>query len=196
MFNIEGGIGAKLHVISMRGYSRSQWYDETGLQWIPPSPNLRSLTEETLYPGVALVEGANVSVGRGTETPFEVVGAPWIRGRELSHYLNECRITGVTFAPVTFTPRADRYKGTVCNGVRITLLDRQSLNAASMGIGLVAALYRLYPASFTIDKTLDLVGSRVVLNALKGGKDLRSVASLWQPSLERFVALRSRYLLY
>jgi uncharacterized protein YbbC (DUF1343 family)/CubicO group peptidase (beta-lactamase class C family) len=196
MFNGEGGIGAKLHVIPMQGYSRCQWYDETGLQWVSPSPNLRSLTEATLYPGVALVEGANISVGRGTDTPFEVVGAPWIHGRELSHYLNECGIVGVTFAPITFTPKTDTYKGKVCSGVRITLLDRQSLDAASLGIGLVEALYRLYPKLFRIDQTLDLVGSRDVMNAIKSGKDSRDLTSLWQPSLERFLALRSRYLLY
>ena len=94
MFNVEGGIGAKLHVIPMQGYSRSLWYDETGLQWVSPSPNLRSLTEEILYPGVALVEGANVSVGRGTDTPFEVVGAPWINGRKLSRLSEQLRDCG------------------------------------------------------------------------------------------------------
>jgi len=196
MFNVEAGISAKLHVIPMQGYSRSLWYDETGLKWVSPSPNLRSLTEETLYSGVALVEGANISVGRGTDTPFEVVGAPWIHGRELSRYLNECGIAGVTFAPVTFTPKTDRYKRKVCRGVRITLLDRQSLDTASLGIGLVEALYRLYPKSFRIDKTLYLVGSRDAVDAIKGNKDTRFVTSVWQPSLERFLALRSRYLLY
>ena len=196
MFNAENGTGAKLHVILMQGYSRGLWYDETGLTWVSPSPNLRSLTEETLYPGVALVEGANVSVGRGTDTPFEIVGAPWIHGRELSRYLNNSGIAGVTFAPLTFKPKADRYKGNVCKGVRITLLDRQSLNSASLGIGLVQALYRLYPKLFRIDKTLDLVGRRDVINAIKSGQDSRDLASLWQPSLERFLALRSRYLLY
>jgi uncharacterized protein YbbC (DUF1343 family)/CubicO group peptidase (beta-lactamase class C family) len=196
MFNVEGGIGAQLHVIPMQGYSRSLWYDETGLPWASPSPNLRSLTEETLYPGVALIEGANMSVGRGTDTPFEVVGAPWIHGGKLSHYLNGRGIAGVTFAPVTFTPRADQYEGQVCSGVRITLLDRQSLDAASLGIGLVEALYRLYPNLFRIDQTLALVGSRDVIDAIKSGRDPSSGVPLWQPSLERFLALRSKYLLY
>ena len=196
MFNSENKTGAKLHVIMMQGYNRSLWYDETGLAWVPPSPNLRSLTEETLYPGVALVEGANVSVGRGTDTPFEVVGAPWINGKKLARYLNESNIAGAAFEPITFIPKADRYKGTVCRGVRITLFARRSLNSASLGIGLVQALYRLYPGSFRIDKTLDLVGSREVLNAIKSGEPPRDLTSLWQPSLDRFVALRSRYLLY
>ena len=161
-----------------------------------PSPNLRSLTEEILYPGVALIEGANVSVGRGTDTPFEVLGAPWMNGRRLAHYLNGCGIAGVKFSPTTFTPKTDRYKGRICRGVRITLLDRQSLDAASLGLGLVEALYRLYPGLFEIDQTLDLVGSRGLVDAIKSNKDPRFVMSVWQPSLERFLALRARYLLY
>jgi uncharacterized protein YbbC (DUF1343 family)/CubicO group peptidase (beta-lactamase class C family) len=196
LFNSEGGINAQLHVVPMQGYSRSMWYDETGLTWASPSPNLRSLTEETLYPGVALIEGANMSVGRGTDTPFEVLGAPWIHGQELSRYLNGRGIAGVTFAPVTFTPRSDTYEGQVCSGVRITLVDRQALDAASLGIGLVEALYRLYPKRFRIDRTLGLVGSRDVLDAIKSGNDPVSGVPLWQPSLEKFLALRSKYLLY
>ncbi len=196
MFNTEGGINAKLHVVPMQGYSRGQWYDETGLVWVSPSPNLRSLTGETLYPGVALVEGANISVGRGTNAPFEVVGAPWIRGRDLSRYLNNRGITGVEFEPITFRPKTDRYKGKLCRGVKITLLDRRTLDTASLGIGLVEALYRLYPRSFRIDETIDLVGSQDVIDAIKSGKDTSSVMTLWQPSLDKFLALRSRYLLY
>ncbi len=196
LFNSEAAINAKLHVIPMQGYSRGLWYDETGLAWVPPSPNIRSLTEEALYPGVALLEGANVSVGRGTDAPFEVVGAPWINGRQLARYLNNSGIAGVTFAPTTFKPRADRYRGNTCNGVRITLADRRSLDSGSLGLGLVQALYRLYPRFFRIDKTLDLVGSREVLDAIKHGQDLPSLTSLYQPSLEKFLALRSRYLLY
>ncbi len=196
LFNSEAGINAKLHVIPMQGYSRGLWYDETGLAWVPPSPNIRSLTGETLYPGVALLEGANVSVGRGTDEPFEVVGAPWINGRQLASYLSKSRIAGVTFAPTTFKPRADRYRGNTCSGVRITLADRRSLDSGSLGLGLVQALYRLYPKFFRIDKTLDLVGSREVLNAIKNGQTLPSLTSLCQPSLEKFLAMRSRYLLY
>ena len=196
MFNVEAKIHAKLHVIAMEGYSRNQWYDDTGLIWVSPSPNLRSLTEEILYPGVALVEGANVSVGRGTDTPFEVVGAPWIQDKTFAKYLNGRGIAGVTFEPVTFTPKADRYKGKKCGGVKITLVDRQSLDVATLGRGLVEALYRLYSKSFEIDKTLELVGSQDVINAIKSGKDPRDLTSLWQKALENFLTLRSRYWIY
>ena len=105
MFNAENKIGANLHVVKMQGYQRSDWFDETGLMWINPSPNLRTLTQATLYPGVAMVEGANVSVGRGTGTPFELIGAPWIDARDLASYLNKRRIQGVRFVPVSVRRR-------------------------------------------------------------------------------------------
>ena len=111
MFNGENHIGARLHVIKMRGYQRSEWYDQTGQRWTPPSPNLRTLTEATLYPGVAMIEGANVSVGRGTDTPFELVGAPWIDSAALLSYLEKRKIPGVSFQPADFTPFADTYAG-------------------------------------------------------------------------------------
>ena len=109
MFNTENKIGVKLHVVKMRGYKRTDWYDETGLQWTNPSPNLRTLTQATLYPGVAMVEAANVSVGRGTEHLLSFSRAPWINGRNLAAYLNKRNIQGVRFLPVEFVPNSDRY---------------------------------------------------------------------------------------
>ena len=125
LFNAEMKIGVKLHVIKMRGYERSQWYDDTGLLWLNPSPNLRTLSEAILYPGVAMVESSNVSVGRGTSTPFELLGAPWITAEELASYLNNRRIKGIRFMPVEFTPGASPFKNQLCHGVQIALLDRQ-----------------------------------------------------------------------
>jgi uncharacterized protein YbbC (DUF1343 family) len=109
MFNKENGIGVKLEIFKMRGYQRTDWYDETGLLWVNPSPNLRTLTEATLYPGVAMVEGANISVGRGTETPFELLGAPWVKAKELAGYLNRRKTQGVRFIPVDFIPKSSRF---------------------------------------------------------------------------------------
>jgi len=196
MFNAEKKMGVKLHVIIMRGYERSQWYDETGLLWVSPSPNLHTLTQAILYPGVALVEGTNVSVGRGTATPFEILGAPWINGEELASYLNDRQIQGVTFAPVDFTPNSSPFKKELCHGVRVVLHDRQVLDAPALGIEIATALYRLYPGSFQIDKTLGLIGSREVLQAMKDGQDPALIVQGWQNSLERFCRLRSKYLLY
>jgi uncharacterized protein YbbC (DUF1343 family) len=196
MFNRENHLGVKLHVIKMRGWERTDWYDETGLPWVKPSPNLRTLTEATLYPGVAMVEGANVSVGRGTDTPFELLGAPWIESRKLAAHLNERKIQGVRFLPVEFTPRSGPFKGQVCHGISLVLLDRQALNSPELGVELVAALYRLFPQDFQIDKTLALVGARGVLAALKKGHDPGSIMRRSYEAREPFRRMREKYLLY
>jgi uncharacterized protein YbbC (DUF1343 family) len=196
MFNAEKKMGVKLHVIKMRGYERSHWYDETGLLWLSPSPNLQTLTEAILYPGVAMVEGANVSVGRGTKTPFELLGAPWINGEALASYLNNRNVQGVRFMPVDFKPKSSRFKNQWCYGVQIVLLNRQILDSADLGIEIASALYRLYPKDFQIDKTLGLIGSRKVLQAIKAGQDPATIALDWQGPLEQFCMLRLKYLLY
>ena len=196
MFNEENRVGVNLHVIRMSGYERSFWYDETGLQWVNPSPNIRSLTQAILYPGVAMVEGSNVSVGRGTDTPFEIFGAPWINAGELAGYLNKREVPGVSFSPEHFTPASSIYKNKLCRGVRIVLLDRQSFDPAALGIEITAALHRLYKKEFQIDKTFGLIGSRRVVQEIKEGQDPRAIVMHWQESLEDFQRLRAKYLLY
>jgi uncharacterized protein YbbC (DUF1343 family) len=196
MFNAENKIGTDLHVIKMQGYARSYWYDETGLLWVSPSPNLRTLTEAILYPGVAMVEGANVSVGRGTDRPFELLGAPWIKAKELAEYLTKRKVRGVRVEPSDFTPDSARFKNQKCHGVRIFLEDRRLLDPALLGLEIVSALYRLYPEHFEIDKTLSLIGSVSTLKAIKDGEDPQSIISRWGPDLDRFQKLRAGYLLY
>jgi uncharacterized protein YbbC (DUF1343 family)/CubicO group peptidase (beta-lactamase class C family) len=196
MFNSENRMGLSLHVVRMRGYKRTDWYDETGLRWVDPSPNLRTLGEATLYPAVAMTEGANVSVGRGTGTPFELLGAPWIDAKELADYLNARKIQGVRFMPVSFTPAKDSFKNNVCQGVQIVLIDRRAISAGEMGVEIISALYRLFPKAFLIDKTLDLVGSEKVLDEIKKGLDPKAIALTWQASLDKFFIVRSKYLLY
>jgi len=196
MYNGENRLGVDLHVIKMRDWQRTDWFDETGLPWVNPSPNLRSLAAATLYPGVAMVESANVSVGRGTDTPFEMMGAPWIDGRKLAAYLHERKIQGVRFLPVEFIPNRDVFAGTACHGVRLVLLDRQALDSPEMGVEILAALYRLFPHDFLIDKTLPLVGARWVLEAVKKGEDPRQIFLRWQDGLEQFRRRRAKYLLY
>jgi uncharacterized protein YbbC (DUF1343 family) len=195
MFKTENKIGVKLNVIKMDGYKRTSWYDETGLPWVNPSPNLRNLTQAILYPGVAMVEGANVSVGRGTTTPFELVGAPWIDANELAQYLNKRQIPGVGFRPAHFVPSSSCFRDQDCHGVQIILTDRQALDSPSLGIEIASALYRLYPRDFEIDKTILLIGSRWFLDAVKES-DPQSIAQKWQESLEEFRKLRAKYLLY
>lgn len=196
MFDHENHLRVRLHVIRMRRYARSQWFDQTGLRWVAPSPNLRTVAEATLYPGVGMIEGANVSVGRGTATPFELVGAPWIDAARLQAYLEQRRIPGVSFARADFIPTADTYADRTCHGVRIALQDRSALNAPALGVELIGALHKLYPRKFDIGATLSMVGSRQALAQLESGVDPTQVVADWQPGLDRFRILRARYLLY
>jgi len=196
LFNAENHLGARLHVIKMQGWQRQDWYDETGLMWVNPSPNFRSLTEAVLYPGVAMVEGADVSVGRGTDTPFELLGAPWIDAKKLSAYLNAREIQGVRFLPTDFQPQSNKFEGKVCHGVQIFLLDRQALDPTELGVELASALWTLFPEDFQLDKTLPLIGARWILRSLRTGEDPRRIEYEWQDALGRFRMLRAKYLLY
>ncbi|MGC2819002.1 MAG: serine hydrolase [Candidatus Sulfotelmatobacter sp.] len=196
MFNTERNINAKLTVVAMEGWERGDWFDSTGLAWINPSPNLRSVTEAALYPGVGLIEGTNVSVGRGTDTPFEVLGAPWMKGRELAAYLNARGIAGVRFVPVTFTPTSSNYRGQKCEGVNLVLTDRNALDAPEFGIELAAALKKLYPADYKMERMMELLVNQNAYDGLVAGEDPRRIAQDWQEKIENFEAVRKKYLLY
>jgi len=197
MFIAERHINARLTVIAMEGWIRGDWYDSTGLVWINPSPNLRSLTQATLYAGVAEIEGTNVSVGRGTDTPFEVVGAPWIKAKEFADYLNARGIQGVRFVPISFTPTAGaKFAGQRISGVNIVVLDRNTLVAPEMGIELASALHRLYPNEWDIRQMILLVNDPRVMTAIAAGTDPRNIADEWREELERFEQVRKKYLLY
>jgi uncharacterized protein YbbC (DUF1343 family) len=196
MFNVERKINAKLTVVPMEGWQRGDWFDSTGIGWVNPSPNLRSVTEVALYPGVALIEGTNVSVGRGTDTPFEVVGAPWITSRELATYLNARGIAGVRFVPVTFTPGSAVYSGVKCEGVNIVLTERNALDAPELGIELAAALQKLYPANFKIGRMAELLVNQAAFDGLMAGEDPRRIAQDWQEGLQGFEVVRKKYLIY
>ncbi len=196
MFNAEKNINAKLSIVQMDGWQRGDWFDSTGLAWVNPSPNLRSVTEAALYPGVAMIEGTNVSVGRGTDTPFEMVGAPWVKSRELAAYLNGRGIAGVRFVPVTFTPTASVYSGQECQGVNVILTDRNGFDAPELGVELAAALRKLYPADFKIEQMQNLLVNQSVYDALVAGEDPRRIAQDWQEGLEKFEKVREKYLIY
>jgi uncharacterized protein YbbC (DUF1343 family) len=196
MFNAERHIDARLKVVPMDGWIRGDWFDSTGLTWINPSPNLRSPTAAMLYPGVGLIEGTNISVGRGTDTPFEVLGAPWIKDRELAAYLNARNISGVRFVPTGFTPTASNYSGQKCGGVNLVLLDRNALDAPEMGIEIASALHKLYPDQYHLERIIDLLLNQSVYDALMKNQDPRRIAQDWQESLNRFMEIRQKYLLY
>jgi uncharacterized protein YbbC (DUF1343 family)/CubicO group peptidase (beta-lactamase class C family) len=196
MFNAERNINAKLTVVPMEGWQRGDWFDSTGLEWVNPSPNLRSVTEAALYTGVALIEGTNVSVGRGTETPFELLGAPWMKGRDLAAYLNARGIAGVRFVPVAFTPAAAIYSGQKCEGVNVVLTDRNGLDGPELGIELASALKKLYPVDYKIERITELLVNQAAYDGLVAGKDPRRIAQDWQEDLEKFELVRKKYLIY
>ncbi len=196
MFNETLGIHAKLTVVTMKEWQRGDWFDSTGQMWINPSPNLRSLTEAILYPGVGLIEGTNISVGRGTDTPFEVVGAPWIKPEEFAAFLNARRISGVRFVPIQFTPTSAVYANQRVGGVNLVLTDREALDSPELGIELASALHTLYPQQWQIDKMAELLVSDDVLTKLKRGMDPRTIAEQYREKLEEFEKVRSKYLLY
>jgi uncharacterized protein YbbC (DUF1343 family) len=163
---------------------------------VNPSPNLRSLEQATLYPGVALCESSNVSVGRGTDTPFALLGAPWIGADELAQYLRERRIPGVAFEPAAFMPNESIFAGQACNGIRILLKDRGSLDSVGLGLELLCALQRLYPGVFELESALNMVGSRSVLRAIADGRPPESIAASWHSQLDEFRRRSGPYLLY
>ena len=196
MFNAERGIRAKLTVVPMQGWVRGDWFDSTGDLWVNPSPNMRSLTEATLYPGIGMIEATNISVGRGTDTPFELLGAPWVNSRELAQYLNAREIAGVRFIPVEFTPESSKYAEQKCGGVQMVITDRNLLDAPELGIEVVTALLSLYPQDYKIGELDTLMVNKASLEAITSGQDPRRIAEQWRDGLERFEALRAKYLIY
>ena len=197
--NIQAPIQALLTVVPMQHWRRSQFYDDTGLPWMDPSPNLRSLTAATLYPGVALLEMANVSVGRGTGAPFEHIGAPYIDGPQLAAYLNARRIPGVSFTATSLEIAEDSnrypFHGKKVPGVALAVTDRNLLEAPEMGIELIGALHHLYP-QFQMEKTARLIVNVDTMQALQNKTDPREIARGWETDLARFKARRQLYLLY
>ena len=196
MFNAERAIHANLAVVPMQGWVRGDWFDSTGELWVNPSPNMRSLTEAALYPGIGMIEQSNISVGRGTDTPFELVGAPWIHAVELARYLNARDIAGVRFVPVEFTPGSSVYAGQRCGGVQIVVSDRNLLDAPELGIEFASALESLYPQSYKVAAVDTLMASNASLEAIVAGDDPRHVAEQWGDGLAKFELLRAKYLLY
>jgi uncharacterized protein YbbC (DUF1343 family) len=196
MFNAENKIGADLHVFGMRNWNRSETYDQTGLKWIPPSPSLRSVTAAFLYPGIEILQAGGVSVGRGTDTPFELIGAPWIQGAELTAELNRRVVSGVRFTTTTFTPDEGLYKGQYCLGVSISITDRNALQSMRMGLEIAAALHRLYPQQFHLEKIIELLGSQATLERLQRGDAPAQIVAGWSADLDKFRAMRENYLLY
>lgn len=196
LFDGERAIGAKLEVVTMSGYRRDMLFADTALAWVPPSPNLRSDVQALLYPGVALVEGTNVSVGRGTNTPFEVVGAPFVDGEALAKRLRAYGLSGVAFRATRFTPRSSAHAGVECGGVAITVTDPKKVTAVRLGVALALSLRALYAEQWQTKNLLAIVGSDATVKAIERGDPLEAIVASWRDDERAFEARRTAYLLY
>jgi uncharacterized protein YbbC (DUF1343 family) len=196
MFNTENKIGADLDVVAMKNWRRGTTYGQTGLGWIPPSPNLRTLNATFLYPGIEILQAAGVSVGRGTDAPFEIFGAPWIHAAELAGVLNGRKIPGVSFAPAQFVPREAPYKDQHCEGVTISIDDRMVLRPMRMGLEIADVLHRRYPQQFQLEKMIALLGSQSTIEQLTRGDAPAQIVGGWTSDLDLFRQMREKYLLY
>lgn len=186
-----------LKVVKMRNWKRSTWYDQTGLAWIPPSPNIPSLTAAIVYPGTCLIEGTNVSEGRGTTTPFEIIGAPWIDGYKLADELRKANLPGILFRPAGFTPTFSKYQGEVCQGVQLHVVDRDRFEPVRTALHLLKALKQLWPDKFQWRSSLDrLSGSDDVRLALDRGDTPEQIVESWSAALKEYEEVRRGYFLY
>jgi uncharacterized protein YbbC (DUF1343 family) len=196
MFNEERSIHCNLTVIPMHGWRRWMWWDDTQRMWVNPSPNMRNPTQALLYLGIGLLETTNVSVGRGTDQPFETFGAPWIDGRKLAAALNAADLPGLRFVPVTFTPASSKFQGKVCQGCYIEVIDRTVVEPVRAGLTIAWTLKGLFGDAFDIDGINKLLHNADSMKALVAAHDPKTLPSAWQKSLEEFRHVREKYLLY
>jgi uncharacterized protein YbbC (DUF1343 family)/CubicO group peptidase (beta-lactamase class C family) len=196
LYNEERKISADLTVIAMENWKRDDWYDNTGLEWINPSPNMRNMNQATLYPGIGAVEYSNVSVGRGTDQPFEQIGAPWIDGRRLAERLNARRLAGIRFYPISFTPTASKYANEECHGVFMVITNRTALQPVRVGFEIAGALFALYGAKYEPNNMWRLIGSETLVASIQQGDDPGAMAASWSADEARWRRLRAKYLLY
>lgn len=185
-----------LHVVKMEGWKREMWFDETGLMWSNPSPNMRNVTQALLYTGVCLLEATNISVGRGTDQPFEIFGAPWIDGRKLSAKLNEAKLAGVRFVPIEFTPTSSKFKGEKCQGVYIIVTDRNTIMPVEAGATMAWTLNKLFGEKFESAKVVRLLQNEAAAKAILEAKDPGEISKVWQENLAKFKKVREKYLIY
>jgi uncharacterized protein YbbC (DUF1343 family) len=195
LFNAENKIGVDLTVVELRNWTRDAWFDDTGLTWVNPSPNMRNMVAAQLYTGVGAIEAANISVGRGTDTPFELVGAPWVNGPQLAADLNAKGLPGLRFYPITFVPSSSKFAGEKCQGVFIIVTERERVRPVRLGLELAAALYARHPEAFRIDQVGRLFGADVV-KRIRSGEDTASIAAGWARAEAQWRLLRAKYLLY
>jgi uncharacterized protein YbbC (DUF1343 family) len=196
LFNAENHIGADLHVVTMKNWHRNYFFESTGVRWIPPSPNLRTPKGAVLYPGLEILQNAGVSVGRGTEAPFEEFGAPWMSGDDVAPALNSLRLPGLRFVAQPFIPAAGLYSGQRCGGVAVRITDRAAVRSVRMGLEIAVVLRKLYPAQFDPAKLLDLTGNAETIRLLGENTSPEKIVASWSADLAAFEQMRKKYFLY
>jgi uncharacterized protein YbbC (DUF1343 family) len=195
--NTEYALAADLKIIAMQNWRRGMWFDETGLLWVPTSPAMSHLSTATLYPGMCLLEGTNLSLGRGTSLPFEICGAPWLDGYALAEEMNTLNLPGVRFRPIVFTPSASNHAGVECHGIQIHIMDRDALRPVSMALNLMAVVRRMAGKAWMWNPHFDkLAGGSDVRSALEAGTSATEITSAWTESISSFMQQREKYLLY
>jgi uncharacterized protein YbbC (DUF1343 family) len=196
LFNTENHINAELHVIPLKNWHRNFFFESTSLRWVPPSPNLRTLKGSLLYPGLEILQNAGVSVGRGTESPFEEFGAPWINGEEVAADLNARQLPGVHFVNQPFVPVSGLYTGRRCGGVGIRVTDHTALRSMRVGLEIAAILEKKYPKDFDVSKIILLLGNAETVSALQAGTSPEKIIDSWSKDLAAFDSVRRKYFLY
>ena len=196
LFKADEKMQLNLNIIKMEGWKREMWFDETELPWLNPSPNIRNMNQASLYPGLGLFERLNVANKRGLPSPFEMIGAPWINAYDFVNSLNKYNLPGVNFTPIKFFPEEHKYSNELCEGIYITITDREKLEPVKLGFIIIITLYKMYPQEFDIDKLWHITRSKALIDLIKNDSSITELIDSWQNNLDMFIKKRSKYLFY
>ena len=196
LFKADEKMQLNLNIIKMEGWKREMWFDETELPWLNPSPNIRNMNQASLYPGLGLFERLNVANKRGLPSPFEMIGAPWINAYDFVNSLNKYNLPGVNFTPIKFFPEEHKYSNELCEGIYITITDREKLEPVKLGFIIIITLYKMYPEEFDINKLWHITRSKGLIQEIKNDPSIAELISYWNNDLDIFRNKRGKYLLY
>ena len=196
LFKADEKMQLNFNIIKMEGWKREMWFDETELPWLNPSPNIRNMNQASLYPGLGLFERLNVANKRGLPSPFEMIGAPWINAYDFVNSLNKYNLPGVNFTPIKFFPEEHKYSNELCEGIYITITDREKLEPVKLGFIIIITLYKMYPQEFDIDKLWHITRSKALIDLIKNDSSITELIESWQNNLDMFIKKRSKYLFY
>jgi len=196
LFKADEKMQLNLNIIKMEGWKREMWFDETGIPWVNPSPNIRNMNQASLYPGLGLFERLNVANKRGLPSPFEMIGAPWINAYDFVNSLNKYNLPGVNFTPIKFSPEEHKYSNELCEGIYITITDREKLEPVKLGFIIIITLYKMYPEEFDINKLWHITRSKDLIQEIKNDPSIAELIRYWNNDLDIFRNKRAQHLLY